>query len=196
MTLLATSFTAVYSLRVVYYVPMGHPRFLALSPINENDPALANPLKRLAWGSIIAGLLITSNISPTKTPVMSMPTELKMAALIVTVLGLVTALELASLTAKQAKAMPQLVPHNFSNMLGYFPNLIHQYLPETGLTLGQGIANQSLDQTWLEKVGPKAVASYNIISASAVSDIQRGVTKTFLTLFLLSLPMILLVTLL
>lgn len=195
LTLLATSFTAVYSLRVVYYVPMGHPRFLALSPINENDPALANPLKRLAWGSIIAGLVITSNISPSKTPVISIPLELKMAALIVTVIGLVTALELASLTAQQIKATPHLTPHNFSNMLGYFPNLVHQHLPESGLMVGQGVASQALDQTWLEKTGPKAIASCNTTPASAISDIQRGVAKTFLTLFLLSLPMIVLITL-
>nr|YP_009688044.1 NADH dehydrogenase subunit 5 [Arnoglossus tenuis]AKA95099.1 NADH dehydrogenase subunit 5 [Arnoglossus tenuis] len=193
LTLLATSLTAVYSLRVVYYVPMGYPRFSSLSPINENDPALANPLKRLAWGSILAGLIITSNISLDKTAVMSMPTQLKIAALIVTAIGLITALELASLTAQQIKINPQLTTHNFSNMLGYFPNFTHRHAPKTGLVLGQAIAGQVLDQAWLEKGGPKTIAFCNTAPASTISNIQQGTTKTFLTLFLLSLPMVLFV---
>nr|YP_010957534.1 NADH dehydrogenase subunit 5 [Bothus robinsi]WMY90861.1 NADH dehydrogenase subunit 5 [Bothus robinsi] len=194
LTLVATSLTAVYSLRVVYYVPMGHPRFNSLSPINENDPSVIQPIKRLAWGSIIAGLLITSNMTPSKTPVMSMPSELKLAALAVTVLGLITALELASLTSKQVKTTPNLASHNFSSMLGYFPTLIHRDAPKLNLILGQTIANQVVDQTWLEKTGPKTISSINAPLASTVSNIQRGAIKSFLTLFLISLPIMYFIT--
>ncbi|YP_001974744.1 NADH dehydrogenase subunit 5 (mitochondrion) [Acanthopagrus latus] len=189
MTLLATSFTAVYSLRVVFFVSMGYPRFLPLSPINENNPAVINPIKRLAWGSIVAGLLIISNITPLKTPIMTMPPMLKLAALIVTILGLVLALELASLTNKQFKPTPKLSPHHFSNMLGFFPAVIHRLIPKLGLILGQAIASQTIDQTWLEKVGPKAVTSLNIPLITTVSNTQRGMIKTYLTLFLLTLTL-------
>nr|YP_009557838.1 NADH dehydrogenase subunit 5 [Acanthopagrus schlegelii x Pagrus major]QAX27207.1 NADH dehydrogenase subunit 5 [Acanthopagrus schlegelii x Pagrus major]QKY75150.1 NADH dehydrogenase subunit 5 [Acanthopagrus schlegelii x Pagrus major]QXN53073.1 NADH dehydrogenase subunit 5 [Acanthopagrus schlegelii x Pagrus major] len=189
MTLLATSFTAVYSLRVVFFVSMGHPRFSPLSPINENNPAVINPIKRLAWGSIIAGFLITSNILPLKTPIMTMPPLLKLAALIVTILGLILALELASLTNKQFKPTPQLTPHHFSNMLGFFPAVIHRLIPKLGLILGQAVASQTIDQTWLEKVGPKAMASLNIPLITTISNTQRGMIKTYLTLFLLTLTL-------
>nr|YP_008082696.1 NADH dehydrogenase subunit 5 [Pentaceros wheeleri]BAN20025.1 NADH dehydrogenase subunit 5 [Pentaceros wheeleri] len=187
LTLLATSFTAIYSLRVVFFVSMGHPRFSSLSPINENNPAVIQPIKRLAWGSIIAGLLITSNIIPLKTPVMSMPPLLKLAALTVTILGLLLALELASLTGKQYKPTPQLTAHHFSNMLGFFPAVIHRLTPKLNLTLGQTIASQMVDQTWLEKTGPKAVASSNIPLITTTSNTQQGMIKTYLTLFLLTL---------
>nr|WNH21553.1 NADH dehydrogenase subunit 5 [Chaetodon striatus] len=186
LTLLATSFTAIYSLRVIFFVSMGHPRFNPLSPINENDPKVINPIKRLAWGSIVAGLLITSHIIPMKTPVMTMPPLLKLAALLVTIAGLLLALELASLTSKQVNIKPQLTPHHFSNMLGFFPIIIHRLVPKLSLTLGQTIANQTLDQSWLEKTGPKAVASPNIQLATITSNAQRGTIKAYLTLFLMT----------
>nr|BBH37029.1 NADH dehydrogenase subunit 5 [Valenciennea longipinnis]BBH37042.1 NADH dehydrogenase subunit 5 [Valenciennea longipinnis] len=192
LTLLATSFTAVYSLRVVFFVTMGHPRFNSLSPINENDSAVLNPIKRLAWGSIVAGLLITSNIILPKTPVMTMPTLLKLSALIVTLLGLFTALELAQLTNKQFQPTPSLKAHNFSNMLGYYPSIIHRLPPKLNLLLGQFIASQMVDQTWLEKSGPKAIFTTNLPLITTTSNSQQGMVKTFLAMFFLTFMLALL----
>nr|AVR43433.1 NADH dehydrogenase subunit 5 [Salmo ischchan] len=195
LTLLATSFTAVYSLRVVFFVSMGHPRFTATAPINENNPSVINPIKRLAWGSIIAGLVITSNFLPSKTPVMTMPLPLKLAALLVTISGLLIALELASLTNKQFKTTPNLATHNFSNMLGFFPAIIHRLAPKLNLALGQTIASQMVDQTWFEKIGPKGAVSTHLPMVTTTSNIQQGVIKTYLTLFFLSTTLAVLLTL-
>nr|AEC12699.1 NADH dehydrogenase subunit 5 [Barbodes carnaticus] len=186
LTLIATSFTAVYSFRLVYFVTMGTPRFLPLSPINENDPLVINSIKRLAWGSIIAGFIITHNFLPMKTPTMTMPTTLKMAALTVTILGLLTAMELANMTSKQVKITPMTLPHHFSNMLGFFPAITHRLLPKLKLTLGQSAATQ-LDKTWLETLGPKGLALTQTIMAKITNDITRGMIKTYLTIFLLTL---------
>uniref|UniRef100_UPI003D42B6F3 NADH dehydrogenase subunit 5 n=1 Tax=Pristobrycon striolatus TaxID=42536 RepID=UPI003D42B6F3 len=195
LTLIATAFTAVYSFRVIFFVTMGTPRFLPLSPINENDPAVINPIKRLAWGSITAGLIITSNFLPSKTPVMTMPPLLKLAALAVTIIGFLAAMELASMTSKQLKITPTLPLHNFSNMLGYFPATVHRMMPKLNLTLGQSIATQLMDQTWLETAGPKGLATTQIKIATTTSNAQRGMIKTYLTMFLLTSALaILLVT--
>nr|YP_004733555.1 NADH dehydrogenase subunit 5 [Hemiodopsis gracilis]BAK42118.1 NADH dehydrogenase subunit 5 [Hemiodopsis gracilis]BBU25537.1 NADH dehydrogenase subunit 5 [Hemiodopsis gracilis] len=186
LTLIATSFTAVYSFRVIFFVTMGTPRFLPLSPINENNPAVINPIKRLAWGSIIAGLIITSNFLPLKPQIMTMPTSLKLAALAVTITGLLAAMELASMTSKQFKTTPILPLHNFSNMLGYFPAIVHRFIPKLNLTLGQSIATQLVDQTWFEATGPKGLSSMQTKIATIISNIQRGAIKTYLTMFLLT----------
>nr|YP_009158098.1 NADH dehydrogenase subunit 5 [Botia lohachata]AKM97881.1 NADH dehydrogenase subunit 5 [Botia lohachata] len=189
LTLIATSFTAVYSFRVVYFVTMGTPRFLPMSPINENDPAVIKPIKRLAWGSIFAGLLITSNFLPTKTPIMTMPTTLKTTALLVTIMGLLMAMGLTALTSKQFKITPTMTSHHFSNMLGYFPAIMHRFIPKLNLVLGQSIATQLVDQTWFEAVGPKGSTAAQLKMAKITSDAQRGMIKTYLTIFFLTLTL-------
>nr|YP_010745267.1 NADH dehydrogenase subunit 5 [Heminoemacheilus parva]WET58823.1 NADH dehydrogenase subunit 5 [Heminoemacheilus parva] len=194
LTLIATSFTAVYSFRVIFFVTMGTPRFLPLSPINENNTSVINPIKRLAWGSLIAGLIITSNFLPSKTPIMTMPMIIKMAALAVTIIGLLVAMELTTLTSKQLKASPTSHPHHFSNMLGYFPSVIHRLVPKLNLALGQSIATQLVDQTWFESIGPKGTSSMQIKMAKTISDTQRGMIKTYLTIFLLSITLAILLT--
>nr|UXB56986.1 NADH dehydrogenase subunit 5 [Chasmistes brevirostris]UXB57129.1 NADH dehydrogenase subunit 5 [Catostomus snyderi] len=194
LTMIATSFTAVYSFRVVFFVTMGSPRFLSLSPINENNPLVINPIKRLAWGSIIAGSIITLNFLPMKTQVMTMPLALKLAALAVTIIGLLVAIELSTLTNKQFKIMPTIPLHHFSNMLGYFPTTVHRMAPKLNLVLGQTIATQLVDQAWFEAIGPKSLASTQVKMAKNISDSQRGMIKTYLTIFLLTTTLAILFT--
>lgn len=186
LTLIATSFTAVYSLRIVYFVTIGYPRFNPLSPINENSKPVINPIKRLAWGSIIAGLIITSNITPIKNPVITIPSYAKIAALIVTVIGLITALEIARNTSKQLNIYPKQTPHLFSSILGFYPLITHRLPTKLSLQLGQNIASQTIDITWLEKIGPKATSTINLPLITTTSNAQKGIIKTYLILFILT----------
>nr|UEX93128.1 NADH dehydrogenase subunit 5 [Gymnothorax undulatus] len=195
LTLLATSFTAIYSFRIIFFASMGQPRFLPLSPINENDLTLLNPIKRLAWGSIVAGLIITSNFMPSKTQTMTMSPLLKLGALIVTLMGFVIAMELASLTNKQLKTNPQITTHNFSNMLGYYTSIIHRNIPKLTLTLSQTAATQLVDQIWLEKTGPKGLVATQIPAIKMVNDPQQGLIKTYLGVLLLTTSIALLIAL-
>nr|YP_008474775.1 NADH dehydrogenase subunit 5 [Orectolobus japonicus]AGS43556.1 NADH dehydrogenase subunit 5 [Orectolobus japonicus] len=187
LTLIATSFTAIYSLRLIFFSLMNYPRFNPLSPINENNPLMINPIKRLAYGSIVAGLIITSNLPPTKTQIMTMPPLLKLSALLVTISGLLLALELANLTNTQFKITPTLKMFHFSNMLGYFPQTMHRILPKKNLNWAQHISTHLIDQSWNEKIGPKS----NLIQQTPLIKLstkpQQGHIKTYLTLLFLTL---------
>nr|ARF05676.1 NADH dehydrogenase subunit 5 [Baryancistrus xanthellus] len=187
LTLIATSFTAIYSFRIIFYVVMGTPRFPALSPINENNPLVINPIKRLAWGSIIAGLIITSNFLPSKTPVMTMPYSLKLAALAVTITGLIIAMALSTTTSTQIKITPILTLHNSSNMLGYFTSIIHRLAPKLNLTLGKQATK--FDLQWLELV-PKETANLQHVLSSTFDTWNNNIIKIYLTIYLLTTALI------
>nr|UNQ84533.1 NADH dehydrogenase subunit 5 [Ophisternon infernale] len=194
MTLLATSLTAAYSMRMIFLVNMGTPRFNSFTPINENFPTIFNPIKRLAWGSIIMGLLMISLMLPLKYPIMTMPTTLKLTTLLVTTLGLLTAFNLAYLTSTQTNLTPKITTHHFSNMLGFFPMTMHRLTPTLTLNLGQIIATQTIDQNWLEKTGPKTISSANKLLATTISNMQKGMIKTYLTLFTITLTLMFMFT--
>nr|YP_009991853.1 NADH dehydrogenase subunit 5 [Pterocles burchelli]QNN84714.1 NADH dehydrogenase subunit 5 [Pterocles burchelli] len=186
LTLLATSFTATYTLRLTLLVQTGFTRTPTITPMNENDPAVTNPITRLALGSIMAGLLITSYILPTKTPPMTMPIHMKTAAIAVTILGLILALELSNLTLtlSQPKQNTYL---NFSSMLGYFNPLMHRINSIKLLNNGQKIASHLIDLTWYKKVGPEGLAHLQLMMTKTSTTLHTGLIKTYLGSFALSI---------
>nr|YP_009145082.1 NADH dehydrogenase subunit 5 [Phaethon lepturus]AKJ85754.1 NADH dehydrogenase subunit 5 [Phaethon lepturus] len=191
LTLTATSFTATYSLRMTLLVQTGFPRTPSITPMNENNPMVTNPLIRLALGSIMAGLLITSYIPPTKTPPMTMPLPTKMAAITLTLLGAILALELSNMahTLTQPK---QTTLTNFSSALGYFNPLAHRPSATTLLSSGQKIASHLIDLSWYKKMGPEGLADLQLMAAKASTTLHTGLIKTYLGSFALSILIILL----
>nr|WNH37150.1 NADH dehydrogenase subunit 5 [Melanonus zugmayeri] len=187
LILLATVFTAVYSLRSIFYVTMGLPRFPSLSPINENNRKVLFPLLRLALMSIFGGLYIIININLVKTPVLTMPMLLKVSALAVAIVGLLVALEVAVQAHKKPTIGPTSSPRSFSTLLGFFTLIIHRISPKLSLKWAQKISHLMVDQSWLEKTGPKAITKASITLATSTSNMQRGLVKTYFILFFLNL---------
>nr|YP_004061421.1 NADH dehydrogenase subunit 5 [Protopterus aethiopicus]BAJ40860.1 NADH dehydrogenase subunit 5 [Protopterus aethiopicus] len=185
LTLLATSFTAAYSLRIIFYVSMNFPRHSTLAPISE-APQASTPITRLALGSVITGFLLILNIPPTPPQIMTMPTPAKLAAIGVTIIGLFVAMELSNITSKQLKIIPHLSPYRFSNMLAYFQSTTHRLLPTLTLKWAQFLATHLIDTLWLEKSGPKSTIKVNTALSTFITNSQQGMIKTYLTLFFMS----------
>nr|YP_009412865.1 NADH dehydrogenase subunit 5 [Microcebus rufus]AIW63879.1 NADH dehydrogenase subunit 5 [Microcebus rufus] len=193
ITLIATSLTAVYSTRIIFYALLGQPRFTPMSIINENNPLLINPIKRLMIGSIFAGFFLSLNILPTNIPQMTMPTYLKLMAMMVTLLGFMLAMELNIMTNNLKLNMPSDM-FKFSNMLGFFPTIMHRPIPSLNLYMSQNTASSLLDLVWLEKTMPKIVSKTQMTLSTTISN-QKGLIKLYFMSFIAStLMMFLLVS--
>nr|QDX10376.1 NADH dehydrogenase subunit 5 [Phylloscopus affinis] len=193
LTLLATSFTAIYTIRMTMLVQTGFVRIPPLTPMNENNPAVTSPITRLALGSITAGLLITSYIPPTKTPPMTMPLSIKITALLVTALGIALALEMSKLA--QTLILTKQNPYrNFSISLGYFNPLMHRFNTKTLLAGGQNIASHLVDLSWFKLMGPEGLAHLQLKAAKTATTLHPALIKAYLGSFALSTLILLLST--
>nr|QHI42485.1 NADH dehydrogenase subunit 5 [Dendrocopos major] len=190
LTLLATSFTATYSFRLTILVQTGYTRLSSISPINENNPLIINPITRLALGSILAGFLITSFILPSKTSPMTMPPITKFAAIIVTLLGIILALELSNMTHTLTHPQQNTLL-NFSSSLGYFNPLTHRISSLNLLNTGQKIATHLIDLSWYKKIGPEGLADLQRLMSETSTLMHSGLIKTYLSTFALSILIIL-----
>nr|YP_009107768.1 NADH dehydrogenase subunit 5 [Loxops caeruleirostris]AIU44990.1 NADH dehydrogenase subunit 5 [Loxops caeruleirostris] len=190
LTLLATSFTAVYTTRMTVLVQTGFVRISPLTPMNENNPAVTSPITRLALGSIMTGFLITSFIIPTKTPTMTMPLSIKMTALTVTALGIALALEISKMT-QTLLPTKQTTFSNFSTSLGYFNPLVHRLSMSNLLNGGQNIASHLIDLSWYKMLGPEGLANLQLAATKTATSLHSGLIKAYLGTFALSIIIIL-----
>nr|AXF83911.1 NADH dehydrogenase subunit 5 [Ara macao cyanopterus]QEP09357.1 NADH dehydrogenase subunit 5 [Ara macao]AXF83924.1 NADH dehydrogenase subunit 5 [Ara macao cyanopterus]AXF83937.1 NADH dehydrogenase subunit 5 [Ara macao cyanopterus]AXF83963.1 NADH dehydrogenase subunit 5 [Ara macao cyanopterus] len=191
LTLLATAFTATYSLRMTLLVQTKFTRMPTITPMDENNPQITNPITRLALGSIMAGLLITSYMTPTQTPPMTMPLLTKTTAILVTTAGIILALELTTTT--HTLTQPKQNPYsNFSLTLGYFNPLTHRPSSMTLLNSGQKIASHLIDLSWYKKMGPEGLADLQTMAAKTSTTLHKGLIKAYLGSSALSILIILL----
>nr|YP_010387266.1 NADH dehydrogenase subunit 5 [Dryophytes andersonii]UPO67297.1 NADH dehydrogenase subunit 5 [Dryophytes andersonii]UPO67427.1 NADH dehydrogenase subunit 5 [Dryophytes andersonii]UPO67440.1 NADH dehydrogenase subunit 5 [Dryophytes andersonii]UPO67453.1 NADH dehydrogenase subunit 5 [Dryophytes andersonii]UPO67466.1 NADH dehydrogenase subunit 5 [Dryophytes andersonii] len=183
LTIIATSFTAVYSLRIIYFASMMNPRFNVMVTINENNPTIINPIKRLAFGSVIAGLIINQIIIPTSPMIMTMPPHLKLTALMVSILGFTIALDLASISWTKT---PKTLNLSKSVNTSFYPTTLHRLIPSSTLNFSLRTSSHLIDTLWLEKIGPKGLADLQLPPITKNQEIQQGLIKVYLSIFIFS----------
>nr|YP_007025978.1 NADH dehydrogenase subunit 5 [Niviventer excelsior]AFK15530.1 NADH dehydrogenase subunit 5 [Niviventer excelsior] len=188
VTLIATTMTAMYSMRIIYFVTMTKPRYSPLIIMDESNPDLINPIKRLALGSIFAGFLISLNIPPTNIPMLTMPWYLKVTALLISIMGFAMALELNNLTLNFSMKTTS-KPASFSTSLGYFPSIIHRIIPQKTLNPSYKLSSNLLDTIWLEKTIPKSTSITHAYMSKMMTN-QKGLIKLYFLSFLITISLI------
>nr|WID86963.1 NADH dehydrogenase subunit 5 [Anomaloglossus rufulus] len=183
VTIIATSFTAVYSLRVIFFTSMNFPRFNPIININENNPTSTNPIKRLAIGSIISGLIINQILTSPSPLTLTMPTYMKVTALLVTLLGFLIAFDLAQMSWTKIPSQNMSKSINTS----FYPLIIHRLTPSLFLNFSQITSTHLIDTLWLEKIGPKGLANSQLPPIKKNQEVQQGLIKIYLSILIISM---------
>nr|UBD07302.1 NADH dehydrogenase subunit 5 [Synapturanus sp. MHNL 19901] len=191
LTAIATAFTAIYSLRLIFLSLMTHTRTNPLTCYDENTTLIFNPLKRLALGSIIAGLLLYQLIIPNNPVTHTMSTSAKMTAIVITLLAFILAADLAKLASS---SNPPMTPPVTKTNTNFYPITLHRIIPGSSLKTGLLIATHILELTWLEKMGPKGLTHSQLPPIKMLQNSNLGLIKTYLSIFVLTL-IVLMITL-
>nr|BAV13817.1 NADH dehydrogenase subunit 5 [Epigonichthys maldivensis] len=193
IVLVATMFTAGYSSRLFYYSVGSQNRMMAFQPLQEDYKTLIKPLQRLGYGSIVTGIVFVSFVSPITPSVLSLPLNLKIAAIAVTLVGGVVAWDTIQLLHKSSKVI---VPYlGFGAQVGYYSSLVHFTVPSGWLNLGETIQMKVLDRGWIEQALPQGISSNSKLLSELVGLTQTSLIKMYVGLILLILSVILLVLL-
>nr|YP_423933.1 NADH dehydrogenase subunit 5 [Gekko gecko]AAQ93004.1 NADH dehydrogenase subunit 5 [Gekko gecko] len=181
-TMMATSLTAAYSMRLIYYTQLITPRHSVWINPNENDQAQTKPILRLALGAISAGLFV-SLIFPNKTQIMTMTTTTKLSACLVTLVGLICALDLIHQTTYLNK--PQNTQHHTAlSLLMFFNNLAHWYMPHAAMTFAK--TSTQNDSHWYHLIIPKMLEKMNTFLTNTLT-FNKGLTTTHMKMFIVTL---------
>nr|YP_009254191.1 NADH dehydrogenase subunit 5 [Glandirana emeljanovi]AHG32658.1 NADH dehydrogenase subunit 5 [Glandirana emeljanovi]ANC62877.1 NADH dehydrogenase subunit 5 [Glandirana emeljanovi] len=186
-TLIATAFTAVYSMRLIYFASMSSPRTKSIIMYDENDPHILNSLTRLATGSILAGLLIFYVTFPNYPIVLTMPSHMKLTALVVTMIAFYVAHDLAS-TSWTAPPLEYTASKKFNPL--FFNQVVHRTSTNLILSSAGQIIGHLLDSLLLKKFGPDYVERTQLQPTKVVRVSQTGLIKTYLSVLFITLTIV------
>nr|YP_009382750.1 NADH dehydrogenase subunit 5 [Odorrana wuchuanensis]AOR39634.1 NADH dehydrogenase subunit 5 [Odorrana wuchuanensis] len=183
LTLIATAFTAVYSMRLIYFTSLMHARMSPILLCDENDSRVLNPLARLAAGTIMAGLLI-SNITLSNYPLThSMPTYMKLAAIIITIIAFAIAYDLTKVfwtTPSMSYGTKKYDPL-------FFNQVMHRPSSNTTLNLAWYLITHITESILMKKFGPSHVEASQLQPTKIVRLTQTAQIKAYLSVLLITL---------
>nr|YP_009443262.1 NADH dehydrogenase subunit 5 [Mesoclemmys hogei]ATQ37396.1 NADH dehydrogenase subunit 5 [Mesoclemmys hogei] len=169
MVLAATSFTTVYSTRVLAISWTGQPLHHPL-PYYEENPKCTKPITYLALWSISAGTLISLTIHPPQFTPLTLPMTYKLMALMIMITSLLFAMNITQLT------------HHKPAQASTF-TIIHQTTSNITLSKAEKESTRLMDQLWLSKLGPENLPNYQK-PPIMITTMQKGLIKPYLLSFI------------
>lgn len=183
LTLVATAFTAVYSIRLIYFASMMEPRVSPVLACDENDDRVLNPLTRLALGSILAGILIFKTTLPSFPHVHTIPMYIKLTALIVTILAFTIAYELTKtfwISIPEQNTSKEYDP-------SFFNHLFHRTITVITLNSAGQVVAHVLESIMHKKLGPSYTEHIQSTPIKVVQIAQTARIKLYLSAFFITL---------
>nr|BAG28310.1 NADH dehydrogenase subunit 5 [Boehmantis microtympanum] len=190
LTFVATALTAVYSLRLIYYVSMQSPRVNSMLKMNENNIPVLNAITRLALGSIMAGLFIFNITFPNNPTIHTMPLYMKTAAVFFTITGFLLAYDLA----KMNWHLPP-TNHSKSKLFNplHFNQVLHRPVVTTTMDTGWQVITHVIENMVVKKFSHNLM-DLNVIPVQMVRASQSGLIKAYLSTLFVTLLFILFIT--
>nr|WKT09114.1 NADH dehydrogenase subunit 5 [Ptychadena amharensis] len=187
LTLIAVAFTAVYSLRLMYYTAMQHPRHNALVNFDELSAPIFMTITRLGLGSIFAGWLILHFFVPNNEVTHTMPPYIKLTASLITLFSFILAYDLAKHHWTE-KPKNKIFSKLFST--SFYPTVIHRSLATIILDFSWKLAAHVLDIIMLKTLMPELLKNMQLPPMSIVRLSQTGLIKLYLSALLITLMLL------
>nr|YP_009229632.1 NADH dehydrogenase subunit 5 [Amolops loloensis]ALT66304.1 NADH dehydrogenase subunit 5 [Amolops loloensis] len=184
LTLIATAFTAVYSMRLIYFASMMHVRTNPILLLDENDTRILNSLTRLAIGSVMAGLLIFNITLPNHPVVHTMPTYMKLTALVITAIAFVIAYDLAKIFWT-APPLYHATSKKYDPL--FYNQVIHRVTTNMILNSAGQVITHLMESIMLKKLGPDHIQKTQLHPIKVVRTSQTGLIQTYLLVLLVTL---------
>nr|BAH86155.1 NADH dehydrogenase subunit 5 [Branchiostoma belcheri] len=190
LVLVATSFTAVYSFRLMFMGVGSASRMFTLQPMNEEYNNLIGPLQRLCYGSIVAGVVFIYFLIPYQVSILSLPFTLKLAAIMVTAVGGLVSWDVVKLlhTSEDTVNVNYL---SFEAQVGFYSLIMHKIMPKVWMTLGENYQMQMIDRGWAELTLPQGFGQNYKLLADNINQTQTALVKMYIAIMMLILMMML-----
>nr|YP_009328344.1 NADH dehydrogenase subunit 5 [Achalinus rufescens]ALM54929.1 NADH dehydrogenase subunit 5 [Achalinus rufescens] len=180
-TLIATLLSSIYSMRIIISALTHFPR--TKHGTHHEMETMTPTLFRLTLTSIFIGPLI--KLSTTQMTMTTMPTTTKLAALLITLLGITLSTDLTNLAITPSTKMLK----TFFNQLAFF-NIPHRSPMMKTLGLSKKTSTELIDLWTLENLGPKAL-TYTATPTIITITQQKSLIKNYLTTFSMSVLILL-----
>nr|AYO99696.1 NADH dehydrogenase subunit 5 [Ophiosteira sp. Op725.7] len=191
LAMLATLITAIYSLRLIFFLSFPNVNTSPINPISEENHNLSNPLIRLTIGVLVAGWAISLcfiNSGAFIIPWINKITPLLM--LICTIIFVSN-----NLISKLLNNYVIQNLENFSSNSWFYINIIHNNMFINIFNLSVNGVLRSLDQGWNTLLGAKGISFIILPTTNLIQKAHNALLSLYFNFFVLFIFFILIIIL-